>query len=107
MTDKLNRRGFLRGGVATAAAAGAVAAPTIARAESTVLKMQAAWGGGIWLENAKSFAKRVNDMSGGSLTIDVLPVNSIVKTSQMDAGCRAPRRAGCRTLRAGLLVLQV
>ena len=45
--------------------------------------MQAAWGGGIWLGNAQSFSDRIAAMSGGSLIIDVLPVNAVVKTSQM------------------------
>ena len=82
MTESVNRRKFLRGGAVAAAAS--LAAPTVARAqEAVVLKMQAAWGGGIFLENAQSYATRVGEMSGGSLTIDVLPVDSVVKTSQM------------------------
>ena len=64
-------------------AAGALAAPSVARAEQTVLKMQAAWGGGIFLENAKSYVDRVHAMAGDALKIDLLPVNSVVKTSQM------------------------
>jgi len=56
--------------------------PSIAKA-ATTLKVQAAWGGGIFLENAQAYVKRVNDMAGGSLKIDLLPVNSVVKTSQM------------------------
>ena len=52
-------------------------------ADPIVLKMQAAWGGGIFLENAQSYVKRVNDMAGGALKIELLPVNSVVKTSQM------------------------
>lgn len=81
MTKSLNRRKFLKG--TALAGAGALATPAIASSDGVTLKMQAAWGGGIFLENAQSFAKRVGDMSGGSLTIDVLPVNSVVKTSQM------------------------
>ncbi|MDW4496611.1 TRAP transporter substrate-binding protein [Sulfitobacter sp. D35] len=81
MTDKLNRRKFLRGSAVAGAAA--LATPAIAQSEGTTLKMQAAWGGGIFLENAQSFAARVNEMSGGSLTIEVLSVDSVVKTSQM------------------------
>ncbi len=81
MKNLVDRRKFLSG--AAVATAGTLAAPSIARAEGRVLKMQAAWGGGIWLGNAQSFAKRVGDMSGGSLTIDVLPADAVVKTSQM------------------------
>ena len=85
MTDKkMDRRKFLRGGaVAATATAGALAAPAIARAEPTVLKMQAAWGGGIFLENAKSYVDRVHAMAGKDLQIDLLAVNAVVKTSQM------------------------
>ncbi len=64
------------------AAAATLAMPSIAKA-ATTLKVQAAWGGGIFLENAQAYVKRVNDMAGGSLKIDLLPVNSVVKTSQM------------------------
>ncbi|NNJ76371.1 MAG: TRAP transporter substrate-binding protein [Anderseniella sp.] len=76
-----SRRKFLTGaGVATVAG---LAAPSIARAEPKVIKMQAAWGGGIFLENAQSYVNRVNAMAGKDLKIDLLPVNSVVKTSQM------------------------
>ncbi len=77
----VNGRKFLRG--AAVAGAATLAAPSVARAQATTLKMQAAWGGGIFLENAQSYVNRVNEMSGGALTIDLLPVNSVVKTSQM------------------------
>ena len=80
MSKSLNRRNFLRG--TALAGAGALATPAIAQA-GTTLKMQAAWGGGIFLENAQSYVNRVNEMSGGSLTIELLPVNAVVKTSQM------------------------
>lgn len=81
MKDTLNRRKFLRGSAVAGAAA--LATPAIAQESGTTLKMQAAWGGGIFLENAQSFASRVNEMSGGSLTIEVLSVDAVVKTSQM------------------------
>jgi TRAP-type mannitol/chloroaromatic compound transport system substrate-binding protein len=81
MTNSLNRRKFLRGSAVAGAAV--LATPAIADGHGTTLKMQAAWGGGIFLENAQSFAARVNEMSGGSLTIEVLSVDAVVKTSQM------------------------
>ena len=78
-----SRRKFFKTAAATGAAAAAtLAMPNIASAAQT-LKVQAAWGGGIFLENAQAYVKRVNDMAGGSLKIDLLPVNSVVKTSQM------------------------
>ena len=57
--------------------------PHVARAQTKNLKVQAAWGGGIFLENAKSYVERVHAMAGKDLKIDLLPVNSVVKTSQM------------------------
>ena len=78
-----SRRKFFKAAAATSAVAAAtLAMPSIAKA-ATTLKVQAAWGGGIFLENANAYVKRVNEMSGGSLKIDLLPVNSVVKTSQM------------------------
>lgn len=81
MTNTTTRRTFLRGSAIAGAAA--LATPAIAASHGITLKMQAAWGGGIFLENAQSYVNRVNEMSGGALTIDLLPVNSVVKTSQM------------------------
>ncbi len=85
MSDtKKTRRKFLKAGAATVAGgAAAVAMPNIATAAPTVLKVQAAWGGGIFLENAKSYVERVHAMAGKDLKIDLLSVNSVVKTSQM------------------------
>ena len=85
MTETVNRRKFLKGSAlaATATAAGTLAAPAIVKAAPVTLKMQAAWGGGIFLENAKSYVDRVNAMAGDALQIELLPVNSVVKTSQM------------------------
>ena len=40
-------------------------------------------GGGIFLEFAQDYVKRVNAMSGGSLKIDLLSVNAVVKTAEM------------------------
>ena len=83
MSVDSSRRKFLRNSAVTAAAAGTLAAPAIAVAAPVTLKMQAAWGGGIFLENAKSYVDRVNAMAGKDLQIELLPVNSVVKTSQM------------------------
>ena len=79
-----SRRKFLKGSaLAATATAGTLAAPAIVKAAPTVLKMQAAWGGGIFLKNAQSYVDRVNAMAGDALQIELLPVNSVVKTSQM------------------------
>ncbi|WP_394177130.1 TRAP transporter substrate-binding protein [Yoonia maritima] len=81
MTDTLNRRKFLRGSAVVGAAT--LATPAIAQNATTTLKMQAAWGGGIFLENAQSYVDRVHAMAGDALKIDLLAVDSVVKTSQM------------------------
>ena len=84
MKENMDRRRFLKGtALAATATAGTLAAPAIVKAQTTVLKMQAAWGGGIFLENAQSYVDRVNAMAGDALQIELLPVNSVVKTSQM------------------------
>jgi len=80
-----SRRKFLTGGATAAAgAAAAVAAPAVARAQDTiVIKMQGAWGSGIFKEFALDYVDRVNQMSGGSLRIDYLDVDAVVKTAEM------------------------
>ena len=86
MTEiKTSRRKFLTTGAATiAGGAAAIAAPSIAvAAKPVVLKVQAAWGGGIFLEFAQDYVRRVNEMSGGSLKIDLLGVGAVVKTAEM------------------------
>ena len=81
---KKTRRKFLTGAAGVAAGgAAAIAMPNVATAAPTVLKVQAAWGGGIFLEDAKHYVDRVNAMAGKGLRIDLLSVNSVVKTSQM------------------------
>ena len=69
--EVVSRRKFMKGAaVAGVAAAGTLGVPNIPKA-ATVLKVQAAWGGGIFLENAKSYVDRVNKMAGGGLKIDL------------------------------------
>jgi len=90
-----SRRKFFKAAAATGAVAAAtLAMPNIASA-ATTLKVQAAWGGGIFLENAQAYVKRVNEMSGGSLKIDLLSVNSVVKTSQMQDAVHRGVLDGC------------
>ncbi len=80
------RRSFLKGAALTggAVAAGAVAMPNIARAQATVLKMQSSWGASnVFQEMAQQYADRVERMSGGSLRIDLLPTDAVVKAFQV------------------------
>ncbi len=85
MTEaKTSRRKFLKTGAAAIAGGAALSAPNISIAASpVVLKVQAAWGGGMFLEYAEDYVRRVNEMSGGSLRIDLLGVGAVVKTAEM------------------------
>jgi TRAP-type mannitol/chloroaromatic compound transport system substrate-binding protein len=96
MSQSVDRRKFLGGTALAATALGGsgLAAPALAQS-GTTLKMQAAWGGGIFLENAQAYVDRVNAMSGGALTIDLLPVNAVVKTSQMQDAVHRGILDGC------------
>ncbi|HKH67884.1 MAG TPA: TRAP transporter substrate-binding protein, partial [Reyranella sp.] len=75
-----SRRKFLRG--ATAATAGAALAfPMIARGQATPISMrwQSTWPSkDIFHEYALDFAKKINDMTGGDLKIEVLPAGAVV-----------------------------
>ena len=80
VNSKPARRKFLAG---TAAAAGAVVTgfPMIAKAQAGPISMrwQSTWPAkDIFHEYALDFAKKVNDMTGGDLKIDVLPAGSVV-----------------------------
>ena len=77
------RRAFLKtitaGGVA--AAAGAVVAPNVSRGQAgpVTMRWQSTWPSkDIFHEYALDFAKKVNDMTGGDLKIDVLPAGAVV-----------------------------
>ena len=80
MEDKktvTNRRSMLKG---AAVAAGAMSAPMIATADTTTtLRFQSTWPAkDIFHEYANDFAKKVNDMTGGDLRIEVLPAGAVV-----------------------------
>ena len=72
------RRNFLK--VAAAGAAATVAAPNIASAQGPVsMRWQSTWPAkDIFHEYALDYAKKVNDMTGGDLKIDVLPAGAVV-----------------------------
>jgi TRAP-type mannitol/chloroaromatic compound transport system substrate-binding protein len=76
------RRKFLKASAGVTAGA-AVGFPMIATAQPKVLKIQGAWGGGIFKEFAVDYVNRVNEMSGGSLKVDYLDVGAVVKTAEM------------------------
>lgn len=79
------RRKFLKGGaIAAVAGAGAVAMPNVSRAQTVTWKYQSTWPTkDIFHEMAVDYAKKVNDMSGGRLKLDVLAAGAVVPAFQM------------------------
>ena len=84
MTDQktsTSRRGMIKG---AAVAVGAMSAPMIATAQTTNLRFQSTWPSkDIFHEYASDFAKKVNDMAGGKLKIEVLPAGAVVPAFQL------------------------
>jgi TRAP-type mannitol/chloroaromatic compound transport system substrate-binding protein len=75
-----NRRAFLKT-VAAGGAAAAVAAPHVAQGQTGPITMrwQSTWPAkDIFHEYANDFAKKINDMTGGDLKIEVLPAGAVV-----------------------------
>ena len=74
------RRRFLQTAASAAVGTAAMAAPAISRAQAvTSLRFQSTWPSkDIFHEYASDFAKKVNDMTGGELKIEVLPAGSVV-----------------------------
>ncbi|MGX1317344.1 TRAP-type mannitol/chloroaromatic compound transport system substrate-binding protein [Bradyrhizobium sp. USDA 377] len=72
------RRRFLK--AAAAGAAATVAAPTVALAQGPIsMRWQSTWPAkDIFHEYALDYAKKVNDMTGGDLKIEVLPAGAVV-----------------------------
>lgn len=71
------RRRFLE--VAAAGAAATVAAPALAQTGPVSMRWQSTWPAkDIFHEYALDFAKKVNDMTGGDLRIEVLPAGAVV-----------------------------
>ena len=70
------RRNFLK----VAAAASAVAAPNVVSAQGVInMRWQSTWPSkDIFHEYAQDYAKKVNDMTGGDLKIEVLPAGAVV-----------------------------
>ena len=75
------RRGLLKG---AAIAVGAMSAPMIATAQTTSFRFQSTWPAkDVFHEYANDFAKKVNDMAGGKLKIEVLPAGAVVPAFQL------------------------
>src|SRR3977135_2581664 len=83
LTSKVaTRRRFM---LAAGAGAAAVAAPAVASAQGPIsMRWQSTWPSkDIFHEYAQDYAKKVNDMTGGDLKIDVLPAGAVVPAFQL------------------------
>src|SRR3990170_1220962 len=77
--SKVTRRKFLAGAVASVGTAATIGFPAIVKAQVTSLRFQSTWPTkDIFHEYALDFAKKVNDMTGGELKIEVLPAGAVV-----------------------------
>ena len=79
------RRGFLRrAGAATAGLAAASAASATGANVEQVLRIQGAWHArDVFHEYALDFARRVNDMTGGRLRMEVIPAGASIKPQDL------------------------
>lgn len=81
--SKTNRRAFLK--TAAVGAAATVAAPNVVSAQGPVsMRWQSTWPSkDIFHEFALDYAKKINDMTGGDLKIEVLPAGAVVPAFQL------------------------
>ena len=78
------RRKFLSKAAAATAGTAALGIPMVSRAQTTTLRFQSTWPTkDIFHEYATDFAKKVNDMAGGRLKIEVLPAGAVVPAFQL------------------------
>jgi TRAP-type mannitol/chloroaromatic compound transport system substrate-binding protein len=77
------RRRFLKG--AAVATAATVTAPSVVKAQGPInMRWQSTWPSkDIFHEYALDYAKKVNDMTGGDLKIEVLPAGAVVPAFQL------------------------
>src|SRR5246500_3012294 len=80
-----SRRKFLTGAAAATAGAVTLGFPTIVRAQGAItMRWQSTWPSkDIFHEYALDYAKKVNDMTGGDLKIEVLPAGAVVPAFQL------------------------
>ena len=78
------RRKFLGKAAAGAVGAGTMAFPMVSTAQTVSMRFQSTWPAkDIFHEYANDFAKKVNDMAGGRLKIEVLPAGAVVPAFQL------------------------
>ena len=81
------RRRFLQNASAGAVGAVAAAAPMVSRAQTVTLRFQSTWPArDIFHEYANDFAKKINDMAGNRMKIEVLPAGAVVPAFQLLEG---------------------
>ncbi len=81
------RRRFLKSAAGGAVATGALAAPMVSTAQTISLRFQSTWPAkDIFHEYANDFAKKVNDMAGGRVRVEVLPAGAVVGAFQLLEG---------------------
>jgi TRAP-type mannitol/chloroaromatic compound transport system substrate-binding protein len=80
MKNQAPRRKFLKGAAVGGAGAAALSFPMIAKSQGVQnLRFQSTWPAkDIFNEFALDYAKKVNDMTGGELRIEVLPAGAVV-----------------------------
>ena len=75
------KKGAAVGAVGTS---GIFVAPAVIGQAPLTIKMQTSWpDSNIWQEFAKDYGKRVDEMSGGRLKVDVLPAGAVVAAFQV------------------------
>jgi len=78
------RRKFLSKAAAATAGTAALGFPMVSKAQTTTFRFQSTWPSkDIFHEYATDFAKKVNDMAGNRLKIEVLPAGSVVPPFQL------------------------
>src|SRR5438876_5085133 len=85
-TTTATRRRFLKAATAIAGGAAALGFPMIAKGQAGPISMrwQSTWPSkDIFHEYALDYAKKVNDMTGGELKIEVLPAGAVVPAFQL------------------------
>ena len=78
--SRRTRRGFLKAATGATAGMATLGFPMIAKAQGPItMRWQSTWPSkDIFHEYAQDYAKKVNDMTGGDLKIDVLPAGAVV-----------------------------
>ncbi len=78
------RRGFMKAATTAAVGTAAMAAPMVSTAQTVTMRFQSTWPAkDIFHEYATDFARRVNDMAGNRLKIEVLPAGAVVPAFQL------------------------